>query len=429
MSLVGAVAGRLRTRLTPVALAIYLVVAVSYTTAKPTYWLGEWGWTVNWATGLVILLAPSVAGVAALETARWRETERTLLGVDELPRHLVVTWLVVMVSAVAVFVLHGAVLIAVSASRHPTDTLQPSFALLGIGQLGIAVGVGMLLGRLLRPWVAVPLAVPVMYLLEIVPKPAFVPDVLVPGASTGSIAGLVVDPPALVAQFAFQVMLAVTVVALCAVVGRRGRGRAVIAPVAALSGAVVAALACQVSGAVSDPYVARPAWTCAGSAPRVCLLRGNTAYLGEWASAMHGAAGASGVANLGVPDEFRQLPGRDEQTLTGFGIIVGNGGLLNVGPPSSVDVADSLSSPSNCHDHYLADSANRGAIVRYWMSTWITHRISPDPELRRQDPALARWVAATPLADQDRFARSVYARMKDCTADDAFASTLPTSAR
>jgi hypothetical protein len=33
------------------------------------------------------------------------------------------------------------------------------------------------------------------------------------------------------------------------------------------------------------------------------------------------------------------------------------------------------------------------------------------------------------MDDQDRFARDVYTRMKACTADDAFAATLPTSAR
>ncbi|WP_460627939.1 hypothetical protein [Intrasporangium mesophilum] len=425
---------RLRTRLSAVALVIYAVVALVYTLARPAYWVGEWGWTVNWATGLVILLGPAVAGVAAMETARWRGAERTFVATGELPRHLVATWLTVLAPAVLVFCVHALVLLAVSATRAPTDLLQPWFALLGVGQLAVVAGVGMLLGRLFRPWVAVPLAVPTMYAVEILPKPPAVPDVLVPGASTGSIAGLVVSPAALFAQLALQLMLAVTLVALCVMLPRRGSGRSLSAPAAAAAcagvvGAVLAARACHAFGALEDPYVARPTWSCAGTAPRVCLLDGNTAYLAEWASAMHVASRSPGVSGLSLPSEFRQLPGRDDAKFAGFGVVVGEGGLINVTPPRLSDVAQSLSTPANCADYYSDGSTNTGAVVRYWMSTWIANRIQPSTDLALGDPKLARWVASTSTDEQDRFARDVYSRMKACTADDSFAATLPTSAR
>lgn len=429
MSLVRSVARRLRTRLSGVALAIYAVVAAVYTLAKPAYWVGEWGWTVNWATGLVILLGPAVAGVAAMETARWRSAEHGFVAAGEFPRHIVATWLAILAPAVLVFGVHLAVLLAVSATRHPTDPLQPWYALLGIGQLGVAAAVGMLLSHLFRPWVAVPLAVPTMYAVEILPKPASVPDVLVPGASTGSVAGNVVSPVALAAQLAFQVALAATFLALCATFRRRGPARPLVAPAAAAAAAVITALGCRAVGAVVDPYVARPTWSCAGAAPRVCLLDGNTAYLAEWAAAMHEAAGSPGVSGLGVPAEFRQLPGRDDARFAGYGVVVGEAGLLNVSPPRLSGVAQSLSTPSNCPGYYGDGSANTGAVVRYWMATWIEYRIQPSSDLRMGDPALAAWMSSTPTQDQERFARGVYTRMKACTADDSFAATLPTSAR
>jgi hypothetical protein len=429
VSLVGSVACRLHTRLAAVALAIYVVVAVVYTLAKPAYWVGEWGWTVNWATGLVILLGPAVAGVAAMEAARWRDAERSFVAAGEFGRHLVGTWLALLVPAIVVFCLHALVLLAVSASRHPTDALQPWFALLGVGQLGVAAAVGMLLSHLFRPWVAVPLAVPTMYAVEILPKPAFVPDVLVPGASTGSVAGNVVNPAALAAQVAFQVLIALTVLSLCATFRRRGPGRPLRAPVAAAAGAVLAAAGCHAVGAVADPYVARPTWSCAGAVPRVCLLDGNTAYLSEWAVAMQQAARVPAISRLGVPAEFRQLPGRDDARFAGYGIVVGDGGLVNVTPPRISDVAQSLSTPANCPGYYGDGSHNTGALVRYWMATWIQERIQPSSDLAMGDPKLARWIDSTPVDEQDRLAHDVYTRMKACTADDSFAATLPTSAR
>jgi hypothetical protein len=419
----------LRSRATAIGLVVFVATALVYHLGRPPYWLGEWGWTVDWATGLVILLGPVAAGTAAFRASSWGATPLLVSGVRGVWRHRVALWFTSWLLAMAVYLTSFVVLLAVTAATGPTDGLEAQFGLLGAGQLLVATAFGTLLGHAANRVVSVPLALAAFYLWEVAPPPTWFPPVLNPGASTGTPSGLGVDALALTAQLAVQVALALLLISLVGWLPLRGQRGVQYAVGLAGALAVVAAFAgSAAANANSTVYRSSPAWRCAGEKPQVCLLLGNTRQLEAWASAMKSAAGHPRIRALSLPAVFRQPPPVPDPRYTGFGVLVVESSTINLDPPRADVLADSIASPENCPQYYATSGGNHGEIARYWMSAWVRAQLTPGRGADG-DPVMEAWMRDTPPQHQVDLAREVYARLTSCTATDEYARTLPTAAR
>jgi len=420
--------GTLRSRATAVFLVVFVATALVYHLGRAPYWLGEWGWTVDWATGLVVLLGPVTAAVAAFRASSWRGVPRLVHGVHGVWRHRVAIWCTSWLPALVVYLLSFVVLLAVSAATGPTDDLEAQFGLLGAGQLMVAAAFGTLLGHAANRVVSVPLALAAFYLWEVAPPPAWFPPVLNPGASTGSSSGLRIDAIALTAQLTVQLALTLLLLAVVGWLPLRGPRRAQSVLAVASAAVTVAAFAgSALADANSTVLRLSPEWQCAGDQPQVCLLLGNTRHLGDWAAAVKSAGAHPSIKALGIPTVFRQPPPMPDPRYQGFGVLVVQS-TVNLDPPRTDEIADSIAFPENCPQYYATSGGDHGEVARFWMSAWIRAQLTPGRG-GDGDPVMERWMRDTPQARQVELARQVYSHLRSCTATDEYARTLPTAAR
>ncbi|GAB3070050.1 hypothetical protein [Nocardioides zeae] len=407
-------------------LPLLLVVAAGVVLSRGTPWLGEPSWTVARIAGSVIILGPVVAGLAAMDAARWNEEQLTAT-LRALPRSAVARWHVVLANA-AVGV---AVLLVVQAAGYAANVAvgvgyvaSPGSALLLVlGGGAVLVGsaaVGALVGLLWGSVLAAPLAAAGLYGLALLALSLDVPALFAVIGGANGMVGLRAATSAFVALVGFHLFLTVAVLAAYTlrdgVVRRRVAG-----PVlgAGTAGAVAVAAVLVVTDPDQVVIDDRPvAWTCAGTEPRVCLPRESPRQLDWLAAEMHELAEPLVAAGATVPATYRlEVPGQRRDLAEGSFAPLDTGRLTRpAGDPQEVAVY--LSTPAPCAA-YSDPSGPPPAIVhetREVLRVWLLVRNGLADPADFRTAGFGPWLAA-PLEEQESWVRTTYEQLRSCELD------------
>lgn len=407
-------------------LPLLLLVAVGVVLSRGTPWLGEPSWTAARIAGSVIILGPVVAGLTAMDAARWNEEHLTAT-LRSLPRAAVARWHVVLANAlvgIAALLLVQVAGYAANLAIGVGYVASPvSVALLVLGAAAVLLGsaaVGGLVGLLWGSVLAAPLAAAGLYGLALVALSLDVPALFAIFGGAGGMVGLRANPTAFGALLAFHVLLTVAVLAAYAlrdgVVRRRTAGLVLVVG-AAGAVAVTAGLV------VSDPDQVvvddRPVtWACAGEGPRVCLPRESPRQL-EWLAAeMHELAEPLAAAGASVPGTYRmEVPGQRRDLAEGSFAPLDTGRLTRPeGDPE--EVAAYLSTPAPCAA-YSDPSGPPPAIVhetREVLRVWLLVRNGLADPADFREAWFGRWIAA-PVEEQRPWVRTTYEQLRSCELD------------
>ena len=398
------------------ALALAVVVLIYHFAGTPTHWWGEWLWSVDLASGCVLLLSPVVAGAGAYHAAGWQPVAREVLSPGGRRRWIVASTLSVWAIAAGVFLTSVGVVLAVNAAAAPTDRLTLLPVIPSLLHLLLAATVGIVFGLRVPSRVAASVLPLSVYLLQIFPRPAWLPDVLTPAGSTGSLAGLSVNLGALAA--AVLVLLGLTTL-VGAVAGLTRRAQVAAAGIGVGLVALGSVLAGSVDGR-EDIYedVADKTWVCtrAGS-PQVCLLPGNSALIDAWQEALRSALAAPYTSGMTYPAVFRQpYPrGSDSTYDDDAGLSLDPLGP-NTRGPENWDISHALATPAWCPAYSQDTQASRTLLeqrlsLQGWFRAEMDRSWGGDP----MDP-LGEWYRATAPADRLATARNVQGALAQCAA-------------
>ena len=380
-------------------------------------WRGEWLWTLDWAAGTTILSGPLTAGLAAYESARWRSATGELI-LPTSRRRLAACFtptLAVWASSAVVYVVSTAVVLAVTSAYRPTDRLVPFVWLIGLCELGLCAAIGWLLGRRLKSYVAAPLAVAGCYIVSLVASRSTVLAFWRVGGATGPPSGQVVD--ARYTTGAALVFLGLSGVMAAAYLLRAAPTRRVAQVTAALSAIATTAGLVLSSGTGATYYRGddHPHRRCRGAPVSVCLLAGNSSQLASWSMLMNQAARPLHDVGVAFPLRYEQ-PTSDEHSLA-VGVIFFDPGTINIRPPSHLYVAESLATPARCPAYASDPPPIKGLNAREWLAQLIVHRVWPE-DTAYSDPRVTAWAKSTPIADQDRWARTTFDGLRACALSD-----------
>ncbi|MEH3033121.1 MAG: hypothetical protein PGN07_03540 [Aeromicrobium erythreum] len=262
------------------ALPVLVAAGSLFLLQRGTPWRGEWLWTVDWACGATVLLAPLVAGCAAHDAALLRTD-----GMLELRRSCVrgprgVLGPVAAAGAVGTAVLLGIVLTALvlTATTGPTGTPPLQLVPVAVQALVTAAAVGAVVGSRLPVLVAAPVAGAAVYVVSILSARGTVPDLFRVGGSTGTLTGLAWDRWFLLwltgALLAWS-LTGLAVAARSSLVGPRRTTTLGLLVVALVAVGTTTALAHR-----PDRFVPRAVeLRCEGERPRVCVASTSTRSL------------------------------------------------------------------------------------------------------------------------------------------------------
>lgn len=407
-------------------LPLLLLVAVGVVLSRGTPWLGEPSWTVIRIAGSVIVLGPVVAGLAAMDAARWNEEHLTAT-LRSLPRSAVARWHVVLANAavgIGVLLVVQAVGYVANLAVGVGYVASPGSALLLVlGACAALLGsaaVGALVGLLWGSVLAAPLAAAGLYGLALLALSLDFPSLFAIMGGAGGMVGLRAGTTAFVALVGFHVLLTAAVLAAYALRDGVVRRRPAALLLAAATGGAVAVTTWTV---VADPEQVvvddRPvAWVCAGDQPRVCLPRESPRQLDWLAAEMHDLAEPLAAAGATVPGTYRlEVPGHDRDLAEGSFAPLDTGRLTRPeGEPG--DVAAYLSTPAPCAA-YSDPAGPPPAVVhetRELLRVWLLVRAGLADPADFGEAWFGPWIAA-PVAEQEPWVRTTYEQLRSCDLD------------
>lgn len=252
------------------AFPLFLALEVVNATSRDREWASEWLWTSSASNGILVLLGPLAAGVAAAESVQLRRKGSHALiaaeGVHAARFH------VVRVLALAAWACIGHLagvlsMWVVAMARHGQwGSLQPEVILPSFVLLIAFVCTGAAVGWWLPAIVTPPLVAVAGYIL---PGLGFVnPSLFLVGGATGSLLGLEYRPSVLLSLSAWWALVAFTALVT---LGRAGVVR--LAAALTLFGTVVATTIPLLNQSPDELRLAThlPALSCQGRAPQICV--------------------------------------------------------------------------------------------------------------------------------------------------------------
>lgn len=407
-------------------LPLLVVVVLGVVLSRGAPWLGEPLWTVTAIAGSVVILGPVLAGLTAMDAARWNADDLAAL-LRSLPRSGVARWHVVLANAaVGVAVLLGAQVVGYVANLvvGVGHVASPVSVLLFVGgAVAVLVGsaaVGGLVGLAWGSILAAPLTAVGLYGLALVGLSLDLPGVFYVDGAPGGMVGLAAGVPA------FGGLVLVHLALLVAALAAYARGDGVVRrrrATALLGTAVAGAVAVTAALAVADPEQVvvddRPvAWDCAGQAPRVCLPRESPRQLAWLAARMDEMAEPLAAVGATVPATYRlEVPGEPLDPDEGSFAPLDTGRLTAPeGRPE--DVAAYLSIPAPCAAYF--DPAGpppalvfeTQEVLRVWLL--VRNGLLDAEDVR--DASFGPWMAS-PVEEQAAWVRATYAHLRSCDLD------------
>jgi hypothetical protein len=362
--------------------AIMTLVAAGMVTifANGTPWVGSWKMALDWGTGSVVLVGPVAAGWAAFTYASLgqRGWPEFAAGFGRLRRAwldpVVAIW---MTASAAVLITTSTTL--VSASMAGSRAATSSLWIIGEAFLVLAaqVGIGAVLGHLMRGLWAAPLAALVVFALAPMSVLGYLPGVFDTGSVSSSLVGQTWSIPVLGWSSALTAGLAA--LCMCALMVRVSPAQRWTIWVTA-----VVALATLLTGWSVLEYGGHeryrfdrstPEWVCRGVRPLVCMDADTTRPLDFIASEMERQARV--FAELGAPVP---VPGRFDQQVPGRVPAVDHGVLFLLADDetgSSVDpraVSLSLAMPRPCEDFVGSSVPLKAVRAQAVIAAWIADR-------------------------------------------------------
>lgn len=291
---------------TPLFIGFEVVALLS----RGQQWRGEWAWTIDWIGGILVLLGPVVAGVAAWRTVAARKLWADLGDLAGAGRAARAEVAAVVLWAALCHLGGLAVAIGITASAGASGfpSLWPVVPQI-VAIAGYA-GLGLLMGSLVPNGLIGPLTTVTLLLTVTQFSSTRLPSLWVyVGGATSSLSGLHYNPRVALAQTAFSLGLG----GLGYFIRRPFVGRLQLG-IGGLAVSVVA-LVIAATWLASDPdqYLVSTKQvdrTCVGARPRVCMVPASSTA-GEAVQralgALTAAARAEGVPNL--PQTFEQQVG------------------------------------------------------------------------------------------------------------------------
>lgn len=378
-------------------------------------WRGEWAWALDWSAGTTILAGPVVSGFVAYETGLWQPVTKHLLMSTSRRRlaALATPLLGILFSAWFVYLLGVLFAVATTAKYHPTDNFQPELVPLGMLLLVVYAAIGWVLGTVLKPVVAAVLATVVAYGLIIFSSGLGVERFLRIGGSTGSLAGQDVNRTTVVSYSCLMIACLLVAVMLVArhepTLRRLTKGAFGVFVVVSLVGLYFAP---SESGGLYQ--AARPQERlCQGSPVHVCLLKGNTRFLGAWSSAIN--AGVRGLQPFGFnyPVQYDQ-PDPGGLRPAGVGEIFFDPARMNLDPPAMPYVVQALVAPATCPAFAVGPPPREALEARDWLATWIGQQLWPAETAIENPFNYQQWSRLTPPRVRAAWARKTFEGLRTC---------------
>lgn len=384
-------------------------------------WPGQWGSTLDMVTGTTVLTGPltaAFAGSVALGLHRMAEVA------DSTPRGVLVPYRAALHAWAWSFLGYAAVAsvaLAVTFSRPHGGPLQSWVLMIGPAVLLVCAFLGVLAVRAWPHRMAVVLVAPVVFVLTGF-GPAPYADLLRPGPTTGSLAGLAFARDHGLLQLTCLLGMAGVLVVVLLPWSRSSLRIGTAAALTVCVGVVVVSGA-ALAGSEAARLLAddeRPT-ACAGNAPRVCLAPSERRGLARTAAPM--AAAARELQEIGI-----DLPGRYEQLLPGYrpGVDVGMIGVsAETGRLSLAQAAENIATPAGCAawtdpSQPPPDGAFNGQRL---VVNWVLVRAGarPDPWSRAERD----WLRTADSAAAQEQVRRIVGQLRSC---DLEAIRLPWSA-
>jgi hypothetical protein len=369
-------------------------------------WVGSWKMAYDWASGTLLIVGPIVGALSAITYAHMRRTSTLSLMAASTRRVAILLpaaslWLIYVLSTALVMSEMTALAVVKHVPVIPAQLANlPFLAALSFAQVAIGAYIGLLFREV---WAGI-LAIVVLFLASILASVHFLPQVFVPGSTTGSLVGQEYRLSAMAILALSSIGLAVIAcVALFRQVGMVGRLSSTVALV------VGVALFCvgyapnlNLDGRLKYVDVQ---FDCEGEAPSLCVAsetplpaRPGSEELGRLAKPL---------VSIGVklPSRwFEQIPGRRGPDDTGMFIFTNASD--SSGRLRREDAVLALTLPAQCKfDQYEPE----GSIdSRRLLATWIAVRNDFDVTV---DRPTAKWARS---ADSDSWVRATYGHLRSC---------------
>lgn len=388
-------------------------------------WAGEWSWTIDWANGLVPLLAPIVAGVAAHDAMRYqRASTSLLLRSTERPlwRPLLLAGAVPFATGLALWLLALGVASGVSANAGAGGLDSRTFATFVpvVAALGLAACIGVGCGVWVRNVLAGPFAAALVFALTLAPGYELFPPLFRVGGSTGTLVGLTWGWGFISSVTLTSILATASVACWLAVLTSPLRSQALVVAAAVMTlGAI--AIGATITTRTPERLVVSdrvPAWSCRGTAPEVCLDSRTDRSLIDLSAEMAKGFGVLRGVGITAGDVFRQ-------------VVPGNTIPQSEGPLfiESVDLNQNRANPQAVIGHLLTPSAcpmltgetPPPAVyfeARDYFGSWLAVALGTSDPSEFEGSHLETWVQSP---DED-WLRSTYEKFESC---DLQAITVP----
>jgi hypothetical protein len=384
-------------------------------------WVGELGWSVDWANGGLFVSASLLAGLVAFVSnpyfsSGFRRVAQADSGLARV-RLFASVWLRNLVLGLAGHAVVVGIALVVTASTGPTDSVLPLAFVYSLLPILIFVSLGTLASAYApNPLVAV-LVVGLAYLLSYNAASAGLQLPIVVGGAEAGMVGLEYSPSSAViwAGIALAITGILFAAGLLVALARRSSvaaGITVLACLVAFVGPSVAGL--RLPGQVET--TGKPlALVCAGSAPQVCVARGHTRQLG--AIAQHVKDATAPFRQAGVDFSGVRLEEQGDKFVPGKAILDLSSSDLNLGDFSLRDYVQALTRPRDCAALWgdrsaSATSSNRIVELVEATTDWGYARLSPDG---RDEPNSHH---------SDAWALRAYTALAHCRVSTALAATI-----
>ena len=384
-------------------------------------WVGELGWTIEWANAGLFLSSSLLAGIAAfLSNPYFSPAFRHVMQAGSRParaRLFCSIWLRnLCLGVVGHAVVVGVALLA-TAVTGPTDAILPLAFLYSLLPILVFVSLGTLAGAYAPHPVVAALVLGLAYLISYNAATGVLQLPIVVGDQTAGMVGLEYTPSTAVlwSGVAFAMAGVLFCAGLLVTLQRRGgiaTGIVVLACLAAFVGPSIAGLHLPGRVETTGRAISR---VCAGSAPRVCLARGHTRNLATIARRVDAAAAplrAAGVTFAGVR--------LDEPGLAyapGTAILSMSPADLNLADFSTRDYAKALTEPADCAAFWGTGAVQSTSAVRLLslseaLTDWIYARL----DRAGRDSANAD--------HDDAWAKQAYSALAGCRVSAALSATV-----
>jgi hypothetical protein len=410
-------------RITIAALAALVGAGMVTLLAHGTDWLGSWRMALDQGTGSLALIGPVAAGWAALTYAGLAQQEWPAFaaGMSRLHRAWLDPLLVVWLAGLAALVVTTA-LALVLASLAGSRSDLPSLWILGeaAAVLAAQVGIGAVIGLLLRGLWAAPAAAVAVFALGPMSALGYLPGMF----DTGSVSGSLVGQTWSAAVLGWQAVMTIGVAGLaCSLLWwrvaptRHWVWSAVTLVVGA--SAIGAWTALEAVGHERYAYDDKPTqWVCRGDAPQVCMDSYTVRPLDALAEEMSRHAAALIGVGATVPDTFDQaVPGKSPDPDHGVILFVSSGETNTSANNRSVSF--SLAKPRGCEEFSSSSMPMKALRAQVFMADWIGTQAGDT--VAAWNRAERNWLDL-PVAEQADWVVTTYEQLADCDLD---AITLP----